>query len=109
LNLHIEKGYQCYSETTQPAKSRQVAPTSRRNLVTSDYCTVNVVKNDIVRVASQYDVIVNSTGRQILGGGACSQAILAAAGPAVADEIRQSFPGGMVSGGVLLKYIYNNI
>jgi len=109
LNLYVEYGYQCYSETKQPAESCRVATKSRKTLVTSDYCTVNVVKNDIVRVASQYDVIVNSTGRQILGGGACSRAILTAAGPAVADEIRQSFPSGMVSGGDLLKYLFSCI
>jgi len=43
-------------------------------------------------VAADYDVIVNSTGRKIVDGGASCRAILAAAGPSVRDDIVSKYP-----------------
>jgi len=51
-----------------------------------------------VKVAANYDVIVNSTGQQILNGGACCQNILTAAGPDVKNQITRLYPNGFEPG-----------
>jgi len=59
---------------------------------------VDIVKSDIVKIANDYDVIVNSTGQKIVDGGASCQAILAAAGPLVKNDILAKYPNGIESG-----------
>jgi len=83
-----------------PPTKTLVSPTSKDLIING--CKVDIVKNDIVKVAADYDVIVNSTGQNILIGGASCQAILAAAGPAVRDEIASTYPNG-IKPGVILK------
>jgi len=61
-------------------------------------CIVDIVKSSIVKVAANYDVIVNSTGQKILNGGACCQEILAAAGPEVKNQIARLYPKGFEPG-----------
>jgi len=60
--------------------------------------TVDIVKSNIVNVAANYHVIVNSTGQKIFDGGACCQDILAAAGPDVKDQIMVLYPDGIEPG-----------
>jgi len=59
---------------------------------------VDIVKNDIVKVAADYDVIVNSTGPKILDGGASCQTVLDAAGFSVREEIVSKYPNGIMPG-----------
>jgi len=68
-----------------------------KNLVIGG-CAVDIVKSNIVKVAHNYDVIVNSTGQKILDGGACCQEILTAAGPDAKSQILRLYPNGIEPG-----------
>jgi len=63
----------------------QVVVQSSRLMVNK--CLVDVVQDNMVNVACKYDVIVNSTGSNITGGGASSKAIFAAGGQPLLDHI----------------------
>uniref|UniRef100_A0A915I215 Macro domain-containing protein n=1 Tax=Romanomermis culicivorax TaxID=13658 RepID=A0A915I215_ROMCU len=78
-------------------------------------CKIEIVKDSIVNVAKDFDVIVNTTSNGIIGGGACSQAITGAAGQALIDDVGTNYPSGIgnadlaitVAGDLLCKKIFH--